>query len=166
MAEFDLNDMGVALSEVAASEVGTEKPKPAQNFVGAPKDVEEANKKARDHKWVDKTEYDYNRYNPKDKNAPPSDSVDLPSWASNAVKYEWQDEWGDVGPRVAELEAELFDLEFLHRKGHNYNKLELEVKAEGGVHIDPIAKVRSTVNMLGWSANYFTSSRKRVYTLS
>jgi ATP-dependent RNA helicase DDX3X len=37
---------------------------------------------------------------------------DIPDWASNAAKYEWKQEYGDVAPRHKELEEQLFRNEF------------------------------------------------------
>lgn len=38
-------------------------------------------------------------------------------WASNAARYEWNDEYGDVGPRNEELEQQLFHGDHLSRAG-------------------------------------------------
>lgn len=38
-------------------------------------------------------------------------------WASNAAVYEWQDDYGDVGPAIPALEQELFMNRFLQRAG-------------------------------------------------
>ena len=42
---------------------------------------------------------------------------DVPLWASNAVKYEWNDEYGDVGPAHPELERQLFQDRYQNRAG-------------------------------------------------
>lgn len=33
---------------------------------------------------------------------------DLPTWDGNARVYQWNDEFGDVGPKFPELELDLF----------------------------------------------------------
>lgn len=45
-----------------------------------------------------------------------------PLWASQAPKYTFSDDYGDVGPRDEELEKELFDGEFALKKGKHYDK--------------------------------------------
>ena len=44
-------------------------------------------------------------------------TADVPLWASNAVKYEWRDEYGDIGPAQPELEKQLFRDRFTNRAG-------------------------------------------------
>jgi len=134
---FGTTEMANALSDVAASEVA--KPRPEQNFKGAPEDDKEAEDKALEYKWPKKQVYDYPAYLP-NKDAPinPDEAT---TWASSAAKYEWNDEYGDVAPRVPELEAMLFNLEFLHREGDFMQNLKMEVKTEGPVQMAPVMKV-------------------------
>ena len=42
---------------------------------------------------------------------------DIPLWASNAVRYEWDDEYGDVGPAHPELERQLFQGRYQNHAG-------------------------------------------------
>ena len=42
---------------------------------------------------------------------------DVPLWASNAMKYEWDDEYGEVGPAHPELERQLFQGRYQMRSG-------------------------------------------------
>ena len=80
--------------------------------------------------WVKPVAYDYDAYN----RAPPalenSEAENVaqstgengatpegPKWASNARRYEWKEEYGDVAPRIEELEQELFHGEFRNRAG-------------------------------------------------
>lgn len=44
-------------------------------------------------------------------------TADVPLWASNAVKYEWDDEYGEVGPAHPELEKQLFRDRYINRAG-------------------------------------------------
>ena len=66
----------------------------------------EAAQRSREAGWVEPVKYDYETYNAARENLDPS--AELPSWAANATKYEWKDEYGDVGPTHPELEAVLF----------------------------------------------------------
>lgn len=97
--------------------------------------------------WGKPLAYDYGRYT-LPTGAPPNDaerkttavaSVDLtketadpsnpateddnaPIWASNAKKYEWSDEFGDVGPVFRDLELQLFHGEHINRTGIAFDK--------------------------------------------
>lgn len=57
--------------------------------------------------WVEPQKFDYDTYNNKPKDVG-EQQPDLPAWAANATKYEWSDEFGDVGPPHPELEKMLF----------------------------------------------------------
>ena len=48
-------------------------------------------------------------------------TADLPLWASGAAKYEWKEEFGDVGPAHPELEKQLFKDQFINRIGPQFN---------------------------------------------
>lgn len=75
--------------------------------------------------WVPKTEYDYDTYNKSTKelfeSQAESDSARV-DWASNAAVYEWDDEFGDIGPEHAELEKMLFASEFHMKSGIEFKK--------------------------------------------
>lgn len=43
--------------------------------------------------------------------------TDFTGWAGNATRYEWKDEYGDIGPRNEELEKQLFHGDHLSRVG-------------------------------------------------
>ena len=75
-----------------------------------------------EHGWAQPVGIDYGRYLDQ-QSAPARGNGDAPAggeapdnavghtigeWASEAVKYEWKDEYGDVGPAFPELEAQLF----------------------------------------------------------
>ena len=70
----------------------------------------EAAQRSRDAGWVEPVKYDYEAYNTDSKEMRESldPAVELPTWAANATKYEWKDEYGDVGPVHPELERALF----------------------------------------------------------
>jgi ATP-dependent RNA helicase DDX3X len=44
------------------------------------------------------------------------------TWAHDSAKYEWKEEFGDVGPRDELLERELFEGEFIQRAGAKLEK--------------------------------------------
>lgn len=66
----------------------------------------------------------------------------IPQWASGSAKYEWSDEYGEVGPRVPELEAILFNDQFLQRRGDHMAALNLDVTVESETRVAPIREVR------------------------
>ena len=74
----------------------------------------EAAQKARDHGWAAQQKFDYESY--------VSREADPSTWASNAQKYEWKDEYGDVGPEHKELEEILFKNQHIVRKGDDFEK--------------------------------------------
>ncbi|KAL9130039.1 MAG: hypothetical protein Q9217_001684 [Psora testacea] len=77
-------------------------------------------KRVREGGWVEPTEFDYAAYNASTKEE--REAVEGPNWASNATKYEWKDEYGDVAPEHAELEKMLFGDENQMKKGTEYDK--------------------------------------------
>ena len=106
--------------------------------LGGPPKNEDALKLARDAGWVQPTTYNYGAKAPvtvlrgEDAEAKPDAAPaaegegadDAPStrfgqstWSHDAAKYEWKEEYGDVGPRDEKLEKELFYGEHLNRKG-------------------------------------------------
>ncbi|KAF2773871.1 DEAD-domain-containing protein [Teratosphaeria nubilosa] len=87
--------------------------------------------KARDAGWTEKTAFDYDEYK--------RTGGDSRDWAGAAPVYEWHGEYGDVAPRVPELEGLLFGGEFQQRKGEHTQALEIEVNQEGPKRIQPIA---------------------------
>lgn len=76
---------------------------------------------AREQGWNEPEQYDYEMFKGEvrategDEKAAP-----LPEWESNAIKYEWKEEYGDVGPENTELEKMLFFDEHHMRKGENF----------------------------------------------
>lgn len=51
-----------------------------------------------------------------------TDNENAPIWASNAKKYEWSDDFGDVGPEFLDLELQLFHGEHINRTGIAFDK--------------------------------------------
>ncbi len=83
--------------------------------------------------WVAKTSYDYEKYNKSSKELAEAPAVGglgtgddavggvAPGdWASNAAVYQWDDEYGEIGPEFPELERQLFGLENHVRTGINF----------------------------------------------
>lgn len=58
-----------------------------------------------------------------------------------AAVYEWNDEYGDVGPRFEELEKQLFGAKNHVRAGINFEGIqELEVIQEGNLRMSPVRR--------------------------
>ncbi|KAL8706942.1 MAG: hypothetical protein Q9201_000103 [Fulgogasparrea decipioides] len=69
------------------------------------------------------------------------DYSEPPSWAANASRYEWSDEYGDVGPEDKELEKMLFHAEEKMEVGDHLQKLtSINVTLESEMQIQPIIK--------------------------
>ena len=157
MSAYETREMVDALPDVTNNA--------ATNGVGPVKNVEAA-KEARDKGWVEPQEYDYSAAA-----APPAgvaQAVDqgAPSWAHNAVKYEWQEDFGDVGPKIPELEEQLFRSEFLNRKGLKFGDLcAIKVTAEAEEKPAPISDVSVTSPTYNYLADH-DSSPKLASTLS
>ncbi|KAI9829406.1 MAG: hypothetical protein M1819_006343 [Sarea resinae] len=119
--------------------------------------------KARAQGWTEKTSYDYDAYNATREQREAAEAAGTPlndpAWASNASKYEWSDDYGDVGPAHPELERELFHGEHMMRTGNDLMKSvntfqmqmptfwltersiqEISVTMEGPVRINPVRK--------------------------
>ena len=72
--------------------------------------------------WAPPSAYKYDEYNAAGKQAEEIVAASEEGWASNSARYEWNDEFGDVGPAVPELEKQLYRHEFTNRKGIKYDK--------------------------------------------
>lgn len=90
---------------------------------------EEAIKRVRDAQWAKPQKFDYDAYNagPRDTGpSVPAASADAdanaPSWAANASRYEWSEEYGDVAPRHEALEEMLFGDENQMKKGDQFKQ--------------------------------------------
>ena len=134
MDSFGTSDMAEALPTSGNG--------PATNGTGPPKN-EEAHAAARKAGWVAPTAYDYNAADAR--GPPPAEdgAVDeIPQWAHNAARYEWNGELGDTGPHVPDLEAMLYRSEFRNRKGIKFDNLcAIKVVAEAAEKPKPIIDV-------------------------
>ena len=88
---------------------------------------EQALERVKEANWGARQEYDYAKYTegPRDKPAPASEGDmrgNPPTWAANAAKYEWDDEYGDVGPEHDELKQMLFGDEHKMEQGQELSK--------------------------------------------
>lgn len=91
---------------------------------------EDAVKRVREAQWAVPQKFDYDTYNagPRDReSAAPvgdenADYADGPTWAANAVKYEWSDDFGEVGPRHPALEQMLFRDEHIMEIGEKFER--------------------------------------------
>ncbi|KAJ0425991.1 DEAD/DEAH box RNA helicase [Aspergillus carlsbadensis] len=98
---------------------------------------------ARAKGWVEPEIYDYQKYNAGPSLEKPAEEdgqeEPLPEWAAKAAKYEWKDEYGDVGPENPQLEQMLFRSEFINRTGLKIGNLQnIEVIAESHERPSPI----------------------------
>ena len=66
--------------------------------------------RAREQGWAEPEKYNYSAYNTasREEREAVEAELGLSDWASNAAKYEWKDEFGDIGPPHPELERQLF----------------------------------------------------------
>lgn len=78
----------------------------------APAEVDKPVRNPREAGWTEPVPFRYESWNNKD----------YTGWASAAARYEWKDEYGDVGPRNEELEKQLFGGEFMSRAGHRFEE--------------------------------------------
>lgn len=62
--------------------------------------------------WSAPIAFDYQSFN----------EAGFTEWAGNAARYEWKDEYGDVGPRNEELEKQLFQVDYISRAGHRLDR--------------------------------------------
>lgn len=68
-----------------------------------------------------------------------NDFDEAPEWAANAARYEWSDEFGDVGPPDDQLEAVLFRDDNRMEAGEQIGQLrDIKVTVESDVSIKPI----------------------------
>jgi ATP-dependent RNA helicase DDX3X len=76
---------------------------------------------AREKGWIEPEKYDYDKYSAPNRVENPSGEgeavVEDVEWASSAAKYEWNDEFGDIGPADHQLECMLFHSDLISRVG-------------------------------------------------
>ncbi|KAJ5288649.1 hypothetical protein N7478_001679 [Penicillium angulare] len=91
-----------------------------------------SNVEARKGAWRDPTPFNYDSYGDKENQ----------DWAGAAVRYEWKEEFGDVGPRNEELEKQLFEGDLIPRAGMRLKELNNPplVTCESVEDIDAVAE--------------------------
>lgn len=95
--------------------------------------------KAREAGWNDRIPFLYESVT--GGQAAPDETRDGAPWLSDAVIYQWQDDFGDVGPPNAELEKMLFNDETLNRAGGGIKALTFRVTVEGPDVVNPVRNV-------------------------
>lgn len=89
---------------------------------------EAAKERVKEANWSIPQGFDYEKYNagPRDKTAPAPETVEpegeASSWAANAAKYEWNDEYGDIGPEHELLQKMLFGDEHQVQQGEKFSE--------------------------------------------
>lgn len=108
MSAFDTGEMAEALADTTNVQLTLKK--------------EEARKVAQEKGWVEPSNFNYAQYN--SSGGASGEATDVPDeeWAHTAVKYEWKEEYGDLGPEIPELEDQLFRSQYLTRMGIKFNK--------------------------------------------
>lgn len=85
---------------------------------------EENLKRVREAQWTEPQAYNYEKLQ-RDGAGPAAEDAqaqDADGWAASAAKYEWSDEYGDVGPKHEPLERMLFGDENKMEKGSEFSK--------------------------------------------
>lgn len=100
-------------------------------------DKEAALRHAKEKGWTEPVPYNYSTTGSQDAT---EDAFSHPeaAWLSDAVRYEWSDDYGEVGPANPDLEQKLFYSEKLVKAGALIKAYEFEVTLEGPIHIHPV----------------------------
>lgn len=110
-------DLGTALKDATNGS--------GQGDTTGPLKDEEKCKQARDAGWAAPQAYNYAAASAKHGEQVETSStaqVNQVSWAHEAERYEWQEDYGDVGPEVPELEAQLFKGDLRTKIGQHLDK--------------------------------------------
>lgn len=95
-------------------------------------------------------------------NAGPGEQHGNAEWLSDAVVYEWMDEYGEVGPRDEALEKQLYENPDIQRRGGEagMKNLSFKVRIDG---LDKVLPFRSVSQMFQLSRLLltFTTVRRR-----
>ena len=83
---------------------------------------EDAHALAREKGWAEPQGFDYMMYNAEGKARQEAEEAQGLDWQHSQPKYEWQEDYGEVGPAVPELEQILFRSEFLNRRGIKFDE--------------------------------------------
>ena len=109
-------------------------------------DKEAALRHAKEKGWTEPVPYNYSTTGSQDAT---EDAFSHPeaAWLSDAVRYEWSDDYGEVGPANPDLEQNLFYSEKLVKAGALIKAYEFEVTLEGPIHIHPVRDVSFLVKL-------------------
>lgn len=77
---------------------------------------------ARERGWVEPQNFDYEAAVAKNADLVAKTTGDEPMWAHKSRRYEFDQDLGDVGPEIPELEQELFLGKFRMSAGIKFNK--------------------------------------------
>ncbi|KAI9800735.1 MAG: hypothetical protein M1833_003151 [Piccolia ochrophora] len=89
--------------------------------------------------WVAPTPYNYSAYTTGEGKEADAAFAAGEGWAAGAAKYEWSDEFGDVGPANSDLEKELFGREFQMTAGEMFHTMRgMKVDQLAGEKIEPV----------------------------
>lgn len=82
------------------------------------------------------------KYDTVDGGTPAKDETrDTAAWLSEAVIYQWDDDFGEIGDPNPELEKMLFEGDHLLRAGAHVKALSFEVHTEGPTKVHPVRNV-------------------------
>lgn len=127
---LDFNSLAAALADITNTQpsksTGDEKKSETNTEIKTETNTENKTEAEAKAQWVPREAYDYKLYNAISKEAreeiEANPQAELPDWAANAQKYEWDDEYGDIGPEHPELEKQLFGADFIVRSGQELEK--------------------------------------------
>jgi hypothetical protein len=119
-----------------------------------PSDKNEAKAKAKEHGWEEPVPYNYAVYNGSADRATDNLNGDIEHtvtfgesrWLSQAAVYEFDDEYGEVGPRNPALEQELYHDENRMITGEHVHQFQYQVHTAGPVMINHITEASKREN--------------------
>nr|KAK5448799.1 hypothetical protein LTR18_001887 [Exophiala xenobiotica] len=142
---FDTSEMAAAVPDATNGDAA-----PVHGVVD-----QESLKRARELGWAEPQSFHYGATAPTTvlTDAPPpadEDGDELVSvhksstWAHDAEKYEWKEEFGEVGPRIEKLEQDLFKADYINRAGEKFENLtSVKVIIESKTRVNPISDFKS-----------------------
>jgi ATP-dependent RNA helicase DDX3X len=121
------------------------------------KELQENLKAVQDKGWTNPIPFVYDSVT--GGSAAPDETRDEVPWLSNAAIYEWDDEFGDVAPRVPKLEKELYESEGIMRVGKSIQALQFEVFIMGPAKIQAVRNVSPLPAMLTFYFSLLTKQQ-------
>jgi ATP-dependent RNA helicase DDX3X len=95
--------------------------------------------RAKDAGWTNPVPFNYTTVDGGQPN--PDESRDTAGWLSQAVIYQWDDDFGDVGEPNPEVEEALFCSDNMQREGNAVKALLFDVTVEGPEKVFPVRNV-------------------------